>query len=453
MKFDDIKDELHSLADTGLKYAKNKADQAEIYVSSTQSMNVSNQSGMVNARVGLNEGVGVRVAIGKCLGFAAMSGLTTEAIKLTVDEAIAVAKSVKQENKDFDSFISPQKTSAKDGIVDDKIVATSSEDLVVTTNELYSEIKDYDKRIIGPSANVQTFYGGNAVANTEGISEASKSTAFVCVVSASAMEGEKRKSAFDYLVQRELPKEIAIAKKTAKKAVDLLASKPLGHTGVLPTLWNQNVMSNYWQMAFAHSVNGRQVVEKNSYFMDKLGDKVGIDGLTVADNGQLPEGINTSAIDAEGAHRQETTIIKNGVLQSFLYDSFYGKLGKAKSTGNANRNNAYESTPNIGLTTVVIEPGSKSFDDIVTDIDKGVLVLDSVMGMGHSNLISGDFSVVANSAYLIENGEISHPLDSVQIAGNLYKSFKNIIDIGTDSKLLANVKTPSILFDGFTLVG
>jgi len=75
------------------------------------------------------------------------------------------------------------------------------------------------------------------------------------------------------------------------------------------------------------------------------------------------------------------------------------------------------------------------------------------MGLGHSNLISGDFSVVATSAYYIENGEIKHPLDSINIAGNLYKSYKDILEIGSNSKLLQNVKTPSVVFDGFTVVG
>lgn len=453
MKFDTLNDDLLALADTGLKYAKSQgAEQAEIYVSSFHNININNQSGMIEAKDGLNEGVGVRIAMGKRLGFAAMSGLTEEALKHAVSEAMSVAKSVKQENEGFESFVSKGKA-GKDGLLDSKIVDMSTEEIVQKTNLIFQEAKDFDKRVISPSAQVQSFYGGHAVANSEGVAGASKLTVFVIVTFTTAAEGEKRKTAFDFKVTRNVPEFENIGANAAEKAIKLLASKPMEHTGVLPTLWNQNAMSNFWQVSLAQSVNGRQVVEKNSYFMDKLGDKVGIDKLLITDDGQLPEGLNTTSIDHEGTPRQTTPIIEDGVLRSFLYDSYYGRLGKVQSTGNADRGQGYESTPNISSSTVVINPGTKSFDKMVSSIDKGVYIMDSVMGMGHSNLISGDFSVVATSAYLIEKGEISHPLEPINVAGNLYKSFKDIQVIGSDSKLLQSIKTPSILFDGFTVVG
>ena len=96
MNFDTLNDDLLALTDTGLKYAKSLgADQAEIYVSSAKNININNQSGMIEAKDGLNEGVGVRIAMGKRLGFAAMSGLTEESVKHAVNEALSVAKSVK----------------------------------------------------------------------------------------------------------------------------------------------------------------------------------------------------------------------------------------------------------------------------------------------------------------------------------------------------------------------
>ena len=106
MNFDTLKDDLLALADSGLKFAKNKgAEQAEIYVSSAKNININNKSGMIEAKDGLNEGVGVRVAIGKRLGFAAMSGLTDESVKSAVQEALSVAKTIKEDNAGFESFI------------------------------------------------------------------------------------------------------------------------------------------------------------------------------------------------------------------------------------------------------------------------------------------------------------------------------------------------------------
>ncbi|HUT82405.1 MAG TPA: TldD/PmbA family protein [Candidatus Bathyarchaeia archaeon] len=453
MGFDTLKDDLLSLADTGLKYAKNQgADQAEIYISSQNTLNVQNQSGMIDARDGLNEGIGVRLAKGKKIGFAAMSGMTEESLKHAINEAISVVKTINQENKGFETFMPKQKP-AKDGLIDHNIISASSEDIVKSTNRIFKEAKEYDKRIISVMAQTQSIYGGYAVANTEGVSAASLFTAYVLVTDITAMEGSQRKNAFDFSVTRGIPQDQSVGISCAKKAINLLNSKPLGHTGILPTVWNPLVMSGFWQASLQSSINGRQVVEKNSYFMDKLGDKVGIDALEIVDDGQLPEGTSTSAIDEEGAPRHTTKIIEKGVLHSFLYDSYYGNLGKAKSTGNAARANSYESTPNIAPTTIVIKPGTKGFDEIISEIDKGIYVMDSVMGMVHSNLISGDFSCVATSAYLIEKGEIKHSLDSITIAGNLYKSYKDILHIGSDSKLLPNIKTPTVAFNGFTING
>ncbi|NHJ46682.1 MAG: TldD/PmbA family protein [Asgard group archaeon] len=453
MKFDTIKDDLLSIADTGLKYAKNKgADQAEIYVSSQNQVKVQNQSGIIDARDGLNEGIGVRVAIGKKLGFAATSSITDEALKFAIAEAISVVKSVTEENVGFESFAGKLKP-AKDGIIDENIVSLSTEEIVNSTNEMFMETKNHDKRIIANSAQTQSLFGGFAVANSEGISAASKATAYVLVANVTAMENEQRKSAFDFSVTRSLPEKMDLGVRCADKAIKLFNSKPLNHKGVLPTLWNPLVMSNYWQISLINSINGRQVVEKNSYFMDKLGAEVGTKNLEITDDGQLPEGLNTGTIDDEGIPRRTTKIIDKGVLRSFLYDSYYGRLGKAESTGNANRQQSYENTPIISSTTIVIQDGSKSFDEMVSEIDKGIYVTENIMGLGHSNLISGDFSIVATSAYLIEKGEIKHPLDSITIAGNLYKSYKNILQIGNDSQLLPSVKTPSIVFDGFTVNG
>ncbi|MBD3192411.1 MAG: hypothetical protein GF308_17360 [Candidatus Heimdallarchaeota archaeon] len=453
MDFDTLKDDLLALADTGLKYAKNKgAEQAEIYTSNMRNITINTQAGMIDAKDGFTEGVGVRIALGKKIGFASMCSLTDEAVKHAVNEAYSVAKSINQKNVGFEGF-SPKKPPSEEGILDDQILELSTEHLVERVNKIYLEASNYDDRIITASGRTTSFYGGYAVTNTEGVEAATRATAFVLITSATAAANGKRKNAFDFEVSRTFPKMEQMGAKCAEKAIKLLASQPLDYTGVLPTLWDQRTMSTFWQMSLIHSINGRQVVEKNSYFMDKLGDKVATDQLNIKDDGQLPEGLSTASIDEEGIPRQTTPIIEEGILRSFLYDSYYGRLGKATSTGNASRQQNYESTPQISPTTIVITPGTKDFDALVSEIDKGVLVTDSVMGLGHSNLISGDFSCVATAAYLIENGEITHPLDSIQIAGNLYKSFKDIRAIGSDVELLQSVKTPSIIFDGFTLTG
>ena len=90
---------------------------------------------------------------------------------------------------------------------------------------------------------------------------------------------------------------------------------------------------------------------------------------------------------------------------------------------------------------------------MAAEIGDGIMVTGFLMGMGHSNVISGDFSVVSPASFKIENGEITHPVESITIAGNLYKSFNQIIGIGNETDLTFVGKIPSIAYEGFTVSG
>ena len=161
------------------------------------------------------------------------------------------------------------------------------------------------------------------------------------------------------------------------------------------------------------------------------------------------------AIDEEGYPRQTTTLIESGVLKSFIFNNYYSKIFEAENTGNANRGGpqSYESTPNVSPTTIAVDTGSKDLQALAEEIGNGVLITDFLMGMGHSNVVSGDFSIVAPSSFRVENGEILGPIEAVTVAGNLYKAFKQIISLGNETELTFIGKVPSISFDGFTVSG
>ena len=107
----------------------------------------------------------------------------------------------------------------------------------------------------------------------------------------------------------------------------------------------------------------------------------------------------------------------------------------------------------ISPTTISVVPGTKDLDDLASEIDTGILISDNLLGMGHSNVISGDFSIVAPNSYKIEKGEITTPIEPVLVAGNLYKAFNQITNLGNDPKLTPYGKIPSIAFEGFTVSG
>ena len=159
--------------------------------------------------------------------------------------------------------------------------------------------------------------------------------------------------------------------------------------------------------------------------------------------------------DAEGLPRQRTSLVEDGILKHFLFDSYYARIFGAESTANADRaGQGYTSTPTIGVSTFVIPEGPTNLEKAISEISEGIYMQDYVMGLGHSDAISGDFSAVAPQSFLIKDGEIAGALDAVTIAGNFYKGLNDIRNICDDAILTPwSIKIPTIVFDGFTISG
>lgn len=247
----------------------------------------------------------------------------------------------------------------------------------------------------------------------------------------------------------------------AKQAVALLNAKKLGKTKVLPTIWIPIAAGSYLFASLGQSASGRAVVEGLSPLSDKLGKKIAHPNLTVIDDGQEPTSLNTDAVDAEGYPQKRKSLIEKGVLKNFLFDTYYARIYGAQSTGNCSRGGIfgsslpYESPLSIQPCYVRVEPGKRNMEKIIESIDgQAILIADMPIGIFHSSVATGEFSAVAQSVYLIEKGEKKHPLQPVSLAGNFYKGLQQLIDIGNDSQRTPfSVETPTLIFDGFSVVG
>lgn len=149
------------------------------------------------------------------------------------------------------------------------------------------------------------------------------------------------------------------------------------------------------------------------------------------------------------------------MLKSYIFNDYYAKIFGSTSTGNCTRGGGifpqsmpYESIPSIVRTNYIVKSGTKKKDELISEIDgKALFIHDYPLGIFHSNVASGGFSVVANAAFLIENNEIIIPLKSASVSGSFYKGLRNIRAIGSYSEVTTlGVETPWLVFDGFSLV-
>ncbi|MFW9846532.1 MAG: TldD/PmbA family protein [Candidatus Thorarchaeota archaeon] len=464
MEYDNLKDELLSVADTSLKYAASLDNSTEfevfLFVESETQAEIS--QGVVKAKDGITMGNAVRAAKGKRVGFACASGIVEDRVKVSVDEALGIVNSIKVEDERFQGFCDPSPP-GKDGAFADEILEIDTDYLLKSCGEMISDAGTVDERAKIISGEANAVWGGYAVANTRGVMEGSVSGGCGCFVEVQAIYGEERKGAFEFDVARDRVYDISgLGKKAAEEAVSLLGAKKLDMTAKMRTVWTHIPAATYILSSIGQAVLGQPVVEGRSPLNDKIGESIAHSDLTVIDDGQKPTGLGTHAIDEEGYPQKRNAIIEKGVLKGFLFNSYYARTFGVESTGNCGRgggpfggSNPYETSPGVVTKWFEVSGGKKSDEDLISEVDgKGVLLKGFPLGIFHTNVSTGEFSIVAGEAYLIEKGEVKNPIQPVSIAGNFYEGFKNIAGFSRDAIPLPwGIETPMFAFDGFSVTG
>jgi PmbA protein len=464
MEYENLKNELLSAVDTGLKYVRtvDKEAEFELYLFFQNKAGVKIAQGVVDASDGVVEGNAVRIAKQHSISFASSSGISIERIRRSIDEAVASLRAVSIKDERFKSFCEPKKP-GREGAFAKEILDLGKEELIDYAIGMMKEGQAFDKRIQTAGSECTAEWGGFAIGNTHGLQQASRSALNSCQVYCIAVQGEERRTGYEYDIVRErLINTTGLGEKAAKRAVSLLGAKKLGATTVLPTIWEPVSAASYIGASLAQSARGDHVVEGRSPIAEKLGEEIADTSLTIVDDGQKPSGVNTDAIDAEGYPQQRTTLIERGRLNKFLFDSYYGRIHGDEPTGNCSRHIRpfgstlpYESSPMIQPKNIEVEPGRKSLEDLIATIDRqAILIVDTPIGIFHSDVSTGEFSAVAQSVFLVEKGEMKWPLQPVSVSGNFYNGFKRLIHVGGDSKSTPfAVETPTLIFDGFSVVG
>jgi len=464
LDYQNIKDELLSTVDTGIKCARTVDAEAEfeIYLFQRNVARATVEQGVVDAADGIVEGNAVRAAKRNNVSFASSSGISTERLKRSIEEAIASIRSVNIRDERFKGFCEPKKP-GNEGAFADEILQLDKERLIEYADTLVKDGRAFDKRILTAGSSCTAEWGGFAIGNTQGLQQASRSVSNTCNVQCLATEGDERRVAYEYDITRErLIRIEGMGRKAAEKAVSLLGARRLDRTAVLPTIWEPISAASYVYSSLGQSVRGEHVVEGRSPLAGKIGKEVANRHLTITDDGQDPSSISTEAVDDEGQPQQTSVIIRSGRLVQFLFDNYYAGIYGAQSTGNASRGGGpfasalpYEATLQIRPKYLKVEPGRKSLDDIISSVDgQAVLIVDAPIGIFHSSVSTGEFSSVAQSSFLVENGERKCPLHPVSVSGNFYTGFRQLLSVGTDLEMTPfTVETPSIVFDGFSIVG
>ena len=401
---------------------------------------------------GTRAGVGVRTVSNKAIGFTSVSSVEEKKVLDAVEEAVKIAK-VRPPDPNWVSLPDFEKLSGEGGVFDEKVSGFDVEEMLRQSVDCCVAAGDVDKRIVNVMSMVLASAASFGVVSTSGIETFDRRTVFTAGMDVKAKSGSEEVSSGDLVYSRTYVKDLqSMAVKAGKKTVECLGKKPLAAKYVGPVVFENMSWSELFSTIFTYGISASNVQENRSVYKGKLGNTVASEGLSVVDDGTLPEGLGTAKTDDEGVPRQKTTVVEKGVLQGFLFDNYSAKRESGRSTGNASRQRAFASVayanqPMIAPSNLVLVQGKGDVEGLVREMKDGVLVKGYLVGAGHSNAVTGDFSVTAGGAFKVENGAVAFPLKPCTVAGNLYEALKNIVVIGSDSKNFGSVICPSVVID------
>ena len=215
--------------------------------------------------------------------------------------------------------------------------------------------------------------------------------------------------------------------------------------GKMPVLFTANAATLLWDTVIM-ALNGKQVLEKSSPWSESKGELVISPQLTLTQQPHLEP--YSCPFDDEGSLTQDLNLITQGRLDNYYCDRYVGRELGLATTGNGFRP-SLGSYPTPSLVNVILEPGDGSLQDLIKQLDYGIIV-DQILGGGAD--ISGDFSVNVDLGYRVTQGEVVGRVKDTAIAGNVYSLLQEIVALGSDRYWQGSCYTPAVIIEGLSVV-
>ena len=316
----------------------------------------------------------------------------------------------------------------------------TTDELINMTVECEKSALDYDNKIKNSEGSEYAYsQSNNLILNSHGAVGSYSSTSYTLSCVVIAEDNGLKERDYAYSTRRNYEKTDSakiIGELSAKKAISRLGAKSIS-TQKCPIILTPELSVGLFS-SFLSAINGNNIYKKNSFLIDRLGEKIFSDHINISEIPIVEEGLGTRPFDAEGVKTYSKQIISDGVLDTYLLDTYSAKQLNLKSTANS------------GYSNIQIRSSKPMSDNLIESIDSGVLITE-MMGSG-ANLLTGDYSRGA-FGYLIEKGKISHPVTNFTIASNMLDMFKNIDEIGCDFYGNSKINCGSVLIKDMTIGG
>lgn len=299
------------------------------------------------------------------------------------------------------------------------------------------EVVGSDDRIISVTASYYDGINNTVMVTSNGFEGDTSNTYYGINASVSVSDGDARPQSFwgESAIFYNGLKTEGIGRKALKRALRMIGQEKI-KSGRMPMII-ENRLASQSLGPLISALNGSAIQQKNSFLIDKLGERVGSDKLTIIDDPFIISGRGSRLFDGEGLALKKRPVFEKGILRTYYIDTYYGKkLGMDPTTG--------------GTTNLVFEPGERNMEEMTASLKRGILV--TGFNGGNTNGTTGDFSY-GIEGFLVEDGKIIQPVSEMNISGNMKKLWMKLAEVGNDVYENSSWRTPSLMFNDVDFSG
>jgi len=398
--------------------------------------------------------LGLRVMLGQQVAVTYTSDFSAAGRARLVEDVIELAKLSQPDP--FAGPPDPSKLSKPEqhvdlDVYDPKMDALTAAEALVRAKDGEDAALNYDPRITNSEGATFTRASGESVLVTSGgFRGTTRGTYASLVVSPVADDADgKKRSGYHWAAKRhlaELEEARGVGEEAARRTLRKLGASKIASCE-MPVVFDPDTARSLLGL-LASCVNGGSIWRRSSYLLERLGTKVASDLVTVIDDPLIPKAPGSRPFDGEGLLSRRNVVVENGVLRTYLMDTYAAKKLSMESTASASRG----SSGGVGASTTnfVLQPGTISREQLLKDTKRGLYVTE-MMGFGF-NAVTGDFSRGA-SGFLIEDGELTQPVSEVTISLNLDEILQRIDAVANDLDLRTSTASPTFRVSAMTIAG
>ena len=426
-----------------IEKARDQVDSAEVYAVAAELLEVSFTAGKIKSsqRKG-TFGTALRVKKGGHIGLSSAVGIEDE--DLLLKNALESAEFGDKVEFDFAGAAQPPEVQTSHESVPALTVAE-----MIQMGEKVVQVLDAAESGLQINVHVRRQVSENSLATTNGAEMREKGTHFGLSASIERIEGNdilllghSKGSARVEDYTQELPSRIIERLEISRNITEL-------EGGRMPAIFPPRAMITLL-LPLLQATNGKMLAQGSSPLEGKIGQKIFDEKFSLHDDPTIALRTGSTSFDGEGVPCRRFPLVERGILKNFQLDLKTASQTGMKSTGSARR--GLTSMPGPGMSNLVMEPGETPLDKMLSGIENGLWV-DTVLGLGMGNILSGAFSNTLGVAFKIEGGKLAGRVKNVNIAGNIYELLKNIAAISKETEwFYGNMNLPYLMLDSLPVV-